>query len=87
MITADRFTAPLLPEARRVELARLLPDGYRLTVTHGGREFRANLYAADGELLDHETAHSPGRACEVLLSRMPVSVTLDAAGWVGVIEG
>lgn len=72
-IRADRYAAAAfarIPEDRRLAIEAAIPPDHWLSLTHGGRVYRASLYAPDGELVDAMQMFDLEAACERVLSRV-----------------
>lgn len=82
MIRTDTYTAARWSETERAAVERHIPEGHRMTVTHGGRLFHANLIRFDGEVVAREDGLRPEKAAERVLRAASVTVTTDAAGYV-----
>ena len=70
-LMCDWYTAQRFPPSNRERIAALVPEGHRLTVTHGGREYTANVYAPDRERIARREALTAEKACERVLSDLP----------------
>jgi|GEM_PF-6555965 len=71
-IRTDWYTAPFwraVPDERRAVVEAAVPEGCQLSLTHGGKLFRAVLLR-DGEVLDRAEAPRVERAVERVLSRL-----------------
>ena len=91
MIRFDRYSEATWHRALTVEerarIRAAVPPGYRLHVSHGGKQYTASLIREDDmDMVGREVAPRLGLACELVLARADVVVTVDAAGWVKSIE-
>jgi hypothetical protein len=74
MIRMDTYTRArwhTVPPTSRALIAAAIPDGWTLSITHGGKQYSAFLYDADGERVGENRAQARiGSACLGLLHRL-----------------
>jgi hypothetical protein len=74
MIRMDTYTRArwhTVPPTSRALIAAAIPDGWTLSITHGGKQYSAFLYTPEGSLVAANRAQARiGSACLGLLHRL-----------------